>query len=115
MIVTQTKTPPIGQFIGHLVRSFFATLAEFAKKVDELPLEAKQEIKEGLVQLLSVSGKHRASIRLLTSEDEELSRILSDRGWWILQRDINGPIKRELLRLGRQGTTSDIEASTVRV
>jgi hypothetical protein len=109
MLVTQTKTRPIGQFIGRLARSFLNTLGEYAKRLDELPLEAKQEIKEGLVQLLSISGKHRASIRLLTREDDELSRILSARGWWILQRDINGPVKRELLRLGREGKTSEID------
>jgi hypothetical protein len=72
MIVTRTKTGSIGQFIGHLARSFFNTLGEIAKRLDELPLESKQEIKEGLVQLLSVSGKHRVSIRLLTREDDEL-------------------------------------------
>ena len=109
MIVTQTEIRPIRQFIGHLARSVFNTLGEFAKKIDELPLEDKQEIKEGLIDLLSINGKHRASVRLLTREDDELSRILSARGWWILQRDINGPVKRELLRLEREGKTSGID------
>jgi hypothetical protein len=109
MIVTQTKTRPIGQFIGHLARSFFNTLGEFAKKIDELPLEDKQKIKEDLIHLLSIDGKHRGSVRLLTREDDELSRILSARGWWILQRDINGPVKRELLRLERDGKSSGID------
>jgi hypothetical protein len=109
MLVTQTKTQPLVQYIGHLARSFFRKLGEFAIKVDELPIEAKQEIKEGFVRMLAISGKHRASIKLLTQEDDELSRILSARGWWILQRDINGPVKRELLRLGREGKTSEID------
>jgi len=109
MIVTQTKTQPLVQYIGHLARSFFRALGEFATKIDELPLDAKQQIKEGLVQMLSISGQHRASIKLLTMDDDELSHILSARGWWILQRDINGPVKRELLRLGREGKTSEID------
>lgn len=109
MIVNQPKTQPIVQSIGHLARTFFNTLGEYAKKLDELPLEAKQEVKEGLIHLPSISGKHGDSIKLLTSEDDELSCILSARGWWILQRDINGPVKRELLRLGREGQTSGID------
>ncbi len=108
MIVTQTKTQPLVQYIGHLARSFFRALGEFAIKLDELPIETKQEIKECWIHLLSISG-NRASIRLLTKEDDELRCVLSAFGWWILQRDINGPAKRELLRLGRAGKTSEID------
>jgi len=108
MIVTQTKTPPLVQYIGHLARSFFSALGEAAIKVDELPIEKKQQIKQFCIHLLTISD-NRASIKLLTREDEELSRILSTRGWWILQRDINGPVKRELLRLGREAKTSEID------
>jgi hypothetical protein len=85
-------------------------LGEFATKVDELPLEAKQEIKEGFIRLMSISGRHDASIKLLTQEDNELSRILSAHGWWILPRDINGPVKRELLRLGREQKAAEIDS-----
>ena len=60
MIVTQTEIRPIRQFIGHMARSVFNTLGEFAKKIDELPLEDKQEIKEGLIDLLSINGKGTA-------------------------------------------------------
>jgi hypothetical protein len=108
MIVPQIKTPSVGQVIGHLARSFFCKLGEFAIKLDELPIETKQEIKECWIQLLLVSG-NRASIRLLTKEDDELRCVLSGCGWWILQRDINGPVKRELIRLGRAGKTSEID------
>src|ERR1700675_3741872 len=108
MIVPQIKTPSIGQVIGHLARSFFRKLGEFAIKLDELPIETKQEIKECWIQLLSISG-NRASIKLLTKEDDELRCVLSGCGWWILQRDINGPVKRELLRLGREGKTGEID------
>lgn len=110
MEIMQTKTPSIGDFLRNVARSFFTALGEFATKVDELPLEAKQEIKEGFVRLLSVSGRHGASIRLLTREDNELSRILSAYGWWVLQKDINGPVKRELLRLGREQKAAEIDS-----
>jgi len=100
MTSSQTNTRSIGQFIGHLARSFFNALGEAAKRLDELPLEDKQEIKEQLIGLLSTTGRHRASLRMLTKEDDELRRILSASGWWILPRDINGPVKRELIRLG---------------
>jgi len=110
MFDTQANPRPIREFFGHLARSFFETLGEVATKLDELPIEDKQKIKEGLIRLLSANGKAPASIKLLTSEDEELSRILSARGWWVLHRDINGPVKRELLRLGREEKTSEIDS-----
>jgi hypothetical protein len=110
MNIMHTKTPSTGDFLGHLARSFFNVLGEFATKVDELPLEAKQEIKEGFIRLMSISGRHDASIKLLTQEDNELSRILSAHGWWILPRDINGPVKRELLRLGREQKAAEIDS-----
>jgi hypothetical protein len=85
-------------------------LGEVVTKLDELPIEDKQEFKEGIIRLLSVNGKPPASIKLFTKEDEELSIILSSRGWWVLHRDINGPVKRELLRLGRERKTSEIDS-----
>jgi len=109
MTSSQTNTRSIGQFIGHLARSFFNALGEAAKRLDELPLEDKQEIKEELIGLLSTTGRHRASIRMLTKEDDELRRILSASGWWILPRDINGPVKRELIRLGLDEKASEID------
>ncbi len=84
-------------------------MGEAVKRLDELPLEDKQEIKEELIGLLSTTGRNRASIRLLTREDEELKRILCARGWWILPREINGPVKRELIRLGRGDKTLGID------
>jgi hypothetical protein len=49
MTSSQTNTRSIGQFIGHFARSFFGALGEAAKRLDELPLEDKQEIKEQLI------------------------------------------------------------------
>src|SRR5258707_89228 len=91
-----------GQFVGDLARSFFRVLGEVAERVDALSLEDKQEVKDGIIALLSASGKPTETIKLLTKQDEELRRVLSDRGWWVLQKDINGPVKRELLRIGRE-------------
>jgi hypothetical protein len=107
--VTQPQRPSILQSIGNLARSFFKALGEAATKLDELPLEEKQQIKEGFVRLLSTNAETRASAKLLTSEDDELSRILSAHGWWILSRDINGPVKRALLQLGREGKAAEID------
>jgi hypothetical protein len=109
MIVNQSNPRSIGQFIGHFARSFFKALGEAAQRLDELPLQHKQEIKEGLIGLLSRTGQNRASIRMLMKEDGELSRILSARGWWILPGDINGPVKRALIRLGQDADTSAID------
>lgn len=106
---TQSKTRPIGERIGEIARSFFNALGEFLIKMDELPLQDKQPMKEGLIRFLSVAGADRDTISLLTSEDDELSRILAHRGWWILPKDINGPVKRELLRLGREGKADEID------
>jgi len=101
---TQTGTWSAGQFI----RSFFSALGQALKKLDEAPLEHKQELKEQLIGLLSTTDRNRATIRLLTKEDDELSRILDAHGWWILAKDINGPVKRELIRLGQSADTSAI-------
>ena len=107
---TPTVMRSIGEFIRDKARSFFIALGEAIKKFDELPLEDKQELKEGLVRLLSTSGNgNRATIRLLTKDDEDLNRLLADRGWWILPKDINGPLKRELLRLGRERKPDEVD------
>src|SRR5215472_14414017 len=109
MTVPSQSKPSFREVIGNVARSFFNALGEAAKKLDELPLEDKQDIKDGLVRLLSRSGRNRATIKLLTREDEELSRILSARGWWILPRDINGPVKRDLILLEREGKADQID------
>jgi hypothetical protein len=104
-----TKTQSVGEFIRDKARSILIALGEAAKKFDELPLENKQEIKEGFVKLLAMSGQHPATIKLLTREDEELSRILADHGWWVLPKDINGPVKRDLLGFGREGNADEVD------
>jgi hypothetical protein len=56
MIVTQTKTQPIAQYIGHLARSFFRTLEKFAIGIDELP-QSEIPVQIGL-QYLTTMGHH---------------------------------------------------------
>lgn len=89
----------IGQF-------FFSVF----KYVDDLPLEDKQPIKEAFAACFSADPRLRATAKLLTHQDDELRRVLSGAGWLVLPRDINGPIKRELLTLGRQGNPSLIDS-----
>jgi len=101
--IVPTKTQSVGEFIRDKARSILSALSEAVTSLDELPLENKQEVKEGLVKLLAMGGEQRATIKLLTQEDEELSRILADHGWWILPKDITGPVKRYLLGFGREG------------
>jgi hypothetical protein len=66
MTLTSQSEPSFGQFIGHVARSFFQKLGEFANHIDNLPIEDKQSIKHGLVQLLSkvtVGGKKLEAIK----------------------------------------------------
>jgi hypothetical protein len=98
-------TRTFGQSIRQVARSFLHVLGEVATRVDELSLEDKQPFKDMLVTMMP-----KESAKLLTRDDDELRRTLSDRGWWVLQKDINGPVKRELLRLRREGKSSEIDA-----
>ena len=100
----RNNTRTIAQALRHMARSFLRALGELAVRVDALPLEDKQPFKDMMVTMMSKRGA-----KLLTREDDELRRTLSDRGWWVLQKDINGPVKRELLRLGREGKSHEID------
>jgi len=101
---TENSSRTLGQSLGHMARSFLHALGEFAVRVDALSLEDKQPFKDMMAIMMSEHGA-----KLLTREDEELRRTLSDHGWWVLQKDINGPVKRELLRLGRKGNSHEID------
>ena len=96
-------TRTFGQYLGEMARAFLRTLGEFAERVDALPLEDKQPLKE----MLATVSPHAA--KQLRKDDDELGRILSEQGWWVLQKDINGPVKRELLRLGRGVESCEID------
>jgi len=74
-----------------------------------LPLEEKHRIKAGLITLLSQGGS-RDSWKHLVEDDQRLKRILVGRGWWVLQKDITGTVKREILRLGRDPEPGAVDA-----
>lgn len=101
----QNAPKPLGVLAQ--VGQFFVDVLKY---VDALPLEDKQPFKEALVAYLSVDTPLRATAKLLTKEDDELRRVLLDRCWWVLPRDINGPIKRDLLRLSREGNPTMIDS-----
>lgn len=77
--------------------------------MDDLPLEDKQPIKEAFAACVSADPRLRPTAKLLTYQDDELKRVLSDARWWVLPRDINGPIKREILRLGQERNVALID------
>jgi hypothetical protein len=76
---------------------------------DSLPLEEKHRIKAGLITLLSQGGS-RDSWKHLVEDDQRLKGILVDRGWRVLQKDITGTVKREILRLGRDPEPGAVDA-----
>jgi hypothetical protein len=91
-----------------LARGFFEGVGEVALYFDSLPLEKKHHIKAGLIALLS-QGSPPGTLRHLLEDDQRLKRLLLERGWWVLQQDITGTVKREILRLGREPEPSAID------
>jgi len=102
---TQNTPKPPG-FLSWLGQLFVRIL----RHVDALPLEDKQPFKDALLAVLSADARFRETAKLLTQDDIELRRVLSDECWWVLPRDINGPIKRDLLRLSREGNPTMIDS-----
>jgi hypothetical protein len=101
--------PTFGKLVGNVARGFFEFLGQIALYFDSLPLEEKQPIKDFMTTLLSKSGAGKQSVDFLVKDDRELKRLLLDRAWWVLQKDITGEMKRELLRLGREGKSGHID------
>jgi len=97
------------EIVRNLARGFFEGVGQVAVYFDSLPLEEKHRIKASLITLLSQSGS-RDSWKHLVEDDQRLKRILVDRGWWVLQKDITGTVKREILRLGRDPEPGAVEA-----
>lgn len=105
MQTAQDTPKPLG-VLARIGQFFF----DVFRYVDALPLQDKQPIKEAFAACLSADPRLRATAKLLTQQDDELRRVLSGAGWWVLPRDINGPIKREILRLGMKGNTALIDS-----
>jgi hypothetical protein len=102
--------PTIVQKMGNFARRFVESLGEFAVYLDSLPLEQKQPFKDFMITLGVMSGASSDSLKYLTREDKELERLLFGRCWWVLHKDITGPVKRDLLRLGREEKSDQIDA-----
>lgn len=100
------NTPKPPGFLGQIGQFFFGVF----RYVDDLPLDDKQRIKEAFTACLSADPRLRPTAKLLRQEDDELRRALSGAGWWVLPRDINGPIKRHLRELGREGNPAMIDS-----
>jgi hypothetical protein len=95
--------------VRNLARGFLETVSQAALHFDSLPLEEKHRIKAGLIALLS-HGRSDGTLKHLVEDDERLKRILLDHGWWVLQKDITGTVKREILRLGQDAQPSAVDA-----
>jgi len=59
--------------------------------------------------LLKFSQADAEAAHFLFKDDRELAEVLSRYEWWVLERDINGSIQRDILRLGRKGTQKEID------
>lgn len=85
-------------------------MGEVAVHIDSMPLEEKQPLKDLLESLLAGGGGNIKTPAPWTKEDRELKNLLLDRAWWVLQKDITGPVKRDLLRFGREGNPGEVDA-----
>lgn len=103
------QTPSFPEIVRTLARGFFEGLGQVSQYFDSLPLEEKHRIKTGLITLFSKGGAP-GSWKYLVEDDQRLKRILLDRGWWVLQKDITGMVKREILRLGRTTEPGAVDA-----
>jgi hypothetical protein len=99
-------TGSFGEFLRSAAKGFFGFLAAASEAYDSLPLEQKHRAK---TMLLKLSSPDAEATHFLFKEDRELAEVLSRYEWWVLERDINGSIQRDILRLGREGTRKEID------
>jgi hypothetical protein len=76
---------------------------------DSLPLEPKYRFKE-YFEMLLVQGGHKEGADILLRDERELATVLAKEGWWVLERDITGPIQRDILRLAQKDSRGEIDA-----
>lgn len=105
------EEPARHSFFGFLRSAairFFDLLGDVAEAYDALPLENKHIVKAVLVRGM---GKTRRDLeaQALFRQELELADILCRHDWWVLERDITGPIQREILRLGREGKSGQLD------
>jgi hypothetical protein len=95
-----------GEFLRATARGLFGLFAAISEAYDSLPLEQKHRTMKAL---LKMSQADIEATHVLLKDDLELAEVLSRHEWWVLERDINGSIQRDILRLGREGTRKEID------
>ena len=107
--VMETPTKSVVSFGGFLrasAQGFFRVCGAISEAYDSLPLEQKHRTKKALLKLSQADVK---TAQVFLKDDLELAEILAQHEWWVLERDINGSIQRDILRLGREGARKEID------
>lgn len=106
----QPRAPSVNlvDAIAKSARAFFKFVFATMQAYDELPIGMKYSLKESLVSMMAQSPRGK-DFEYFLRDDKELARILEERGWWVLQRDITGPIQRDILRFAREGKGDEID------
>lgn len=96
------------EWIGRGARNFFDLAFKAMEAYDALPLEPKYRFKK-YFEMLLVRGGRREGSDILLRDERELAKVLAKQGWWVLERDITGPIQRDILRLGQEDRGGEID------
>jgi hypothetical protein len=96
------------EWIGRGARNFFDFAFKAMEAYDALPLETKYRFKKPFEMAL-LQGGHREGADILLRDETELGNVLVKQGWWVLERDITGPIQRDILRLAQEGRGGEID------
>lgn len=94
--------------MGEGLGAFFQFCYAAIEGYDSLPLNFKYTFKKQIIDILSKANPGQAWDELFRN-DREFAQVLAENGWWVLERDINGPVQREILRLGRGGDREGID------
>ncbi len=95
-----------GEFLRASAERFFRLCGTISEAYDSLPLEQKHKTKKALLKLSQADVE---TTQFLLKDDQELAEVLSRHEWWVLERDINGSVQRDILRLGKEGTRKEID------
>jgi hypothetical protein len=106
----QVRTAPerrFGAFLRNAAETFFSACRKLPEAYDSLPLEQKHRTTKLLLRLSKTDPKLEAT--LFFKDEIELAGTLCTHEGWVLERDINGPTQREILRFGREGRGEKID------
>jgi hypothetical protein len=102
-----------GELLRRAARNFFEACGAVVEAYDNLPLDQKYNAKK---LLLGASGRSAPSgASSAFREESQVAEVLFRHGWWVLERDITGPVQRELLRLGHEGGAGEVDAYLCRL